>query len=88
MVTNVCTLSHLVPFLFRSTVFSIADSPNCCSGSYSLPAACPPSGVAFYSFYKDNCPNAYAYAYDEGSGTALWTCDSGLRADYTLTFCP
>jgi hypothetical protein len=34
------------------------------------------------------CPNAYAYAYDESSNTALWTCDSGLAADFALTFCP
>jgi len=37
---------------------------------------------------EGNCPNSYAYAFDEGSGTALWTCDSALNADYTLTFCP
>lgn len=37
---------------------------------------------------EGNCPNAYAYAYDESSNTALWTCDSSLNADYTLTFCP
>jgi hypothetical protein len=45
-------------------------------------------GVAFYDYFKGNCPNAYAYAFDESSGTALWTCDSGLNANYTLTFCP
>ncbi|OBZ76845.1 Pathogenesis-related protein 5 [Grifola frondosa] len=64
------------------------DSANCCSGSHSTAATCPSSGVAFYSFFKGNCPDAYAYAFDESSGTALWTCDSGLNADYTLTFCP
>ncbi|KAL4242727.1 Thaumatin family protein [Abortiporus biennis] len=64
------------------------NSPNCCSGSFDTAATCPPSGVQFYSFFKGNCPNAYAYAFDESSGTALWTCDSGLNADYTLTFCP
>ncbi|KAF8964742.1 thaumatin [Flammula alnicola] len=45
-------------------------------------------GVAFYSYFKSNCPNAYAYAFDESSGTALWTCNSSLNADYTVTFCP
>lgn len=45
-------------------------------------------GVAFYDYFKGNCPNSYVYAFDESSGTALWTCDSGLKADYTLTFCP
>ncbi|KAF8810309.1 thaumatin-like protein [Phlegmacium glaucopus] len=64
------------------------NSPNCCSGSFSTPATCPSSGVAFYSYFKNNCPRSYAYAYDESSNTALWTCNSGLKADYTLTFCP
>jgi len=64
------------------------NSPNCCSGSYDTAATCPSSGVEDYSYFKSNCPNSYAYAYDESSGTALWTCDSSLQADYTLTFCP
>ncbi|CAL1710247.1 unnamed protein product [Somion occarium] len=64
------------------------NSPNCCSGSFDTAATCPNSNVAFYGFFKGNCPNAYAYAFDESSGTALWTCDSNLNADYTLTFCP
>nr|ALA44968.1 thaumatin-like protein 6 [Moniliophthora perniciosa] len=64
------------------------DSANCCSGSHSTPDTCPPDGVQFYDFFKGACPNSYAYAYDERSDTALWTCDSSLNADYTLTFCP
>ncbi|EMD36872.1 hypothetical protein CERSUDRAFT_95144 [Gelatoporia subvermispora B] len=64
------------------------NSPNCCTGSHNTPATCPPSDVDYYSFFKGNCPDAYAYAYDESSGTALWTCDSTLAADYTVTFCP
>ncbi|EKM57115.1 uncharacterized protein PHACADRAFT_254685 [Phanerochaete carnosa HHB-10118-sp] len=65
-----------------------ANSPNCCSGQYDTAATCPSSGVAYYSYFKGNCPNAYAYAYDESSGTALWTCNSALAPDYTVTFCP
>ncbi|KAL5478575.1 hypothetical protein ACEPAI_2759 [Sanghuangporus weigelae] len=65
-----------------------ANSPNCCSGQYNTPETCPPSGVQYYDYFKSRCPNSYVYAYDESSGTALWTCDSGLAADYTLTFCP
>ncbi|PAV18276.1 thaumatin [Pyrrhoderma noxium] len=64
------------------------DSPNCCTGQFNTALTCPSSGVAYYSYFKSNCPDAYAYAYDESSGTALWTCDSGLQADYLLTFCP
>jgi len=44
------------------------------------------TGVEFYSYFHSNCPNAYAYAFDDAAG--LKTCDSGLNADYTLTFCP
>ncbi|KAK7037418.1 hypothetical protein VNI00_011168 [Paramarasmius palmivorus] len=63
------------------------DSANCCSGSHNTPETCPVDGVQFYDYFKDGCPNSYAYAYDEPSG-ALKQCDSGLAADYTLTFCP
>ncbi|KAH8112930.1 Osmotin, thaumatin-like protein [Phellopilus nigrolimitatus] len=65
-----------------------ANSPNCCSGQFDTPQTCPSSGVEYYSYFKGNCPNAYAYAFDESSNTALWRCDSGKNADYTLTFCP
>ncbi|KAA1471977.1 thaumatin-like protein [Dentipellis sp. KUC8613] len=65
-----------------------SNSANCCSGSFSTAQTCPSSGVAFYSYFKGSCPNSYAYAFDESSNTALWTCDSGLNADYSLTFCP
>ncbi|PVG04004.1 thaumatin-like protein [Serendipita vermifera] len=64
------------------------NSPNCCSGNYDTPATCPPSGVQYYSYFKDNCPLSYAYAYDESSGTALFTCPASKSADYTITFCP
>jgi len=64
------------------------NSPSCCSGSHNTPATCPPSGVPDYKYFKNNCPNSYVYAYDESSGTALWTCPSSSNSDYTITFCP
>ncbi|KDQ56819.1 hypothetical protein JAAARDRAFT_179503 [Jaapia argillacea MUCL 33604] len=64
------------------------NSPDCCSGSYNTAATCPTTGVQYYWYFKGNCPNSYAYAYDESSNTALWTCNSALLANYTLTFCP
>ncbi|KAF8323881.1 Osmotin thaumatin-like protein [Clavulina sp. PMI_390] len=65
-----------------------SDSPACCSGSYDTAATCPSSGVPNYSYFKDNCPDSYVYAYDESSGTALWTGASSDESDYTVTFCP
>ncbi|EPT04616.1 Osmotin thaumatin-like protein [Fomitopsis schrenkii] len=64
------------------------NSPNCCTGQYDTAATCPSSGVAYYSYFKDNCPNAYCYAYDESSGTAIHTCATSDNAEYTVTFCP
>ena len=37
---------------------------------------------------ESNCPDSYAYAYDENSGTALWSCGQEYNSDYTITFCP
>lgn len=56
-----------------------SNSPSCCSGQYDTPATCPPSGVPHYSYFKNNCPDSYVYAYDESSGTALWTCSSAAE---------
>jgi hypothetical protein len=65
-----------------------SNSASCCSGDFSTPATCPPSGVPDYEYFKQGCPDSYVYAYDESSGTALWTCNGSLAADYTITFCP
>ncbi|KAL7277766.1 hypothetical protein ACG7TL_008709 [Trametes sanguinea] len=59
------------------------NNPNCCTGTFNNPSTCTPSGVDFYSYFKGNCPNAYAYAFDDPS--ALFHCSN---ADYTITFCP
>ncbi|KAG9038619.1 hypothetical protein FS837_001207 [Tulasnella sp. UAMH 9824] len=64
------------------------NSPSCCSGSHSTPATCPNSGVPHYTYFKSRCPNSYVYAYDESSGTALWTCPASKKPNYTITFCP
>ncbi|GAA5886488.1 hypothetical protein JCM6882_001653 [Rhodosporidiobolus microsporus] len=64
-----------------------ANSQNCCSGDYSTPDKCPASGVQYNSFFKKYCKDAYSFAYDESSGSALWTCKHSLKADYTVTFC-
>ncbi|WVQ79506.1 hypothetical protein IAT38_001605 [Cryptococcus sp. DSM 104549] len=58
----------------------------CCTGAYANPDLCVACGVDYYSLFKDNCNTSYAYAYDEKSKTALWTCPG--RPDYTIEFCP
>ncbi|KZV68797.1 Osmotin, thaumatin-like protein [Peniophora sp. CONT] len=62
------------------------DPAACCTGDHSTPATCPTSGVPFYSYFKDACPDAYAYAYDDLTST--FHCPESDGADYTITFCP
>ncbi|GAA5904454.1 hypothetical protein JCM6882_008913 [Rhodosporidiobolus microsporus] len=58
----------------------------CCSGAHATPDTCPSSAIPNYPWWKKSCPIAYAFAYDEASGTALFTCTK--RVDWTITFCP
>lgn len=44
--------------------------------------------IILRSYFKSACPNAYAYAYDEASQSALFTCPYSQKASYTVTFCP
>ena len=44
--------------------------------------------MQYYDYFKSQCRNSYVFPYDEASKTALWTCDSNKRADFTITLCP
>ncbi|KAF8011769.1 hypothetical protein BT93_I0033 [Corymbia citriodora subsp. variegata] len=65
----------------KSACDAFGDPKYCCSGAYSSPATCKPSGYS--EFFKKACPTAYSYAFDDGTST--FTCPS---ADYVITFCP
>uniref|UniRef100_J3MKA0 Thaumatin-like protein n=1 Tax=Oryza brachyantha TaxID=4533 RepID=J3MKA0_ORYBR len=54
----------------------------CCRGRFASPAACGPS--RYSKLFKAQCPQAYSYAFDDGSST--FTC--GNATGYRLTFCP
>ncbi|KAF7139307.1 hypothetical protein RHSIM_Rhsim07G0235200 [Rhododendron simsii] len=53
----------------------------CCTGNYSTPVTCPPT--QYSELFKQACPDAYSYAYDDASST--FTCTG---ANYLITFCP
>ncbi|KAK1388264.1 Thaumatin-like protein 1 [Heracleum sosnowskyi] len=53
----------------------------CCTGSYGSPQSCKPT--AYSRIFKNACPRAYSYAYDDP--TSIATCTGG---SYFLTFCP
>ncbi|CAI0407581.1 unnamed protein product [Linum tenue] len=54
----------------------------CCSGEFNTPEKCPPTGYS--KLFKAQCPQAYSYAYDDGSST--FTCPTG--DNYLVVFCP
>jgi hypothetical protein len=55
---------------------------TCCRGANNTPATCPPPPGA--QVFKQACPEAYSYAYDDGTST--FTCSR--PTGYTVTFCP
>ncbi|XP_073153960.1 thaumatin-like protein 1b [Henckelia pumila] len=65
----------------RSACEAFGDPRYCCSGEHGTPDTCGPS--AYSAFFKNACPMAYSYAYDDRSST--FTCAS---SDYVVTFCP
>lgn len=60
---------------------SVYDSDEyCCRGTYNSPMTCQASN--YTKAFKQACPAAYSYAYDDP--TSLFTCTG---ADYVVAFC-
>lgn len=60
------------------------EDKYCCIGEYQAgPPACPPQ-EPYYSLFKDACPDAYAYAYDDRASTFI--CDFNGEPDYKIIF--
>ncbi|KAG0502111.1 hypothetical protein HPP92_002183 [Vanilla planifolia] len=66
----------------RSACEAFGSPQYCCSGAYGGPDTCKPS--AYSEFFKNACPRAYSYAYDDATST--FTCSAGTS--YQITFCP
>ncbi|KAJ4838996.1 hypothetical protein Tsubulata_049368 [Turnera subulata] len=66
----------------KSACEAFRQPQYCCNGAYSTPDTCKPS--SYSAAFKNACPRAYSYAYDDKSST--FTC--GSSPDYQITFCP
>ncbi|KAI3872847.1 hypothetical protein MKW92_028931 [Papaver armeniacum] len=66
----------------KSACEALQQPQYCCTGAYSTPETCPPTNYS--KIFKDSCPQAYSYAYDDKTST--FTCASG--GNYLITFCP
>ncbi|KAK8704510.1 hypothetical protein V6N13_048132 [Hibiscus sabdariffa] len=53
----------------------------CCTGDHATPQTCSPT--EYSKMFKNACPTAYSYAYDDAS--SIRTCSG---SDYWITFCP
>ncbi|XP_052201296.1 pathogenesis-related protein 5-like isoform X2 [Diospyros lotus] len=53
----------------------------CCTGEHSTPATCSPTQYSM--MFKNACPTAYSYAYDDATSTCTCT-----GSDYLIQFCP
>ncbi|XP_038977794.1 thaumatin-like protein 1 isoform X1 [Phoenix dactylifera] len=65
----------------KSACEAFGSPQYCCSGAYGNPNTCKPS--SYSQFFKNACPRAYSYAFDDASST--FTC---YNANYLITFCP
>ncbi|KAL6640274.1 hypothetical protein ACP70R_022123 [Stipagrostis hirtigluma subsp. patula] len=67
----------------KSACEAFGSAQYCCNGEYGNPNTCKPS--AYSQFFKNACPRAYSYAYDDATST--FTCAGG-DTTYVITFCP
>ncbi|XP_022923188.1 thaumatin-like protein 1b [Cucurbita moschata] len=65
----------------KSACGAFGEPQYCCNGEYGSPSTCRPT--SYSEFFKSACPQAYSYAYDDGTST--FTC---AAANYLITFCP
>lgn len=66
----------------KSACLAFNKPEYCCTGDHSTPETCPPTNYS--KLFKNLCPKAYSYAYDDKSST--FTCNTG--SSYVITFCP
>ncbi|XP_043718174.1 thaumatin-like protein 1b isoform X1 [Telopea speciosissima] len=65
----------------KSACEAFGSDEYCCTGAYNTAATCPPT--SYSQIFKEQCPQAYSYAYDDQTST--FTCTA---ANYLITFCP
>lgn len=66
----------------KSACEAFNDDAHCCRGPNNTPDTCPPTDYS--RRFKNACPDAYSYAYDDPSST--FRCATGVN--YLITFCP
>ncbi|XP_044020752.1 thaumatin-like protein 1b [Aphidius gifuensis] len=60
----------------------------CCAGAHNKPETCRSTDWPqdYPKMFKDQCPDAYSYAYDDHKST--FTCKGNPDTSYDIVFCP
>ncbi|KAJ4705020.1 Thaumatin [Melia azedarach] len=66
----------------KSACAALNQPQYCCTGAFGTAETCPPTKYSM--IFKNQCPEAYSYAYDDPTST--FSCTGG--ANYVVTFCP
>lgn len=66
----------------KSACLAFNQPQYCCTGDFNNANTCKPT--EYSTFFKNQCPLAYSYAYDDKDST--FTCSGG--PNYAITFCP
>ncbi|OMO81826.1 Thaumatin [Corchorus capsularis] len=66
----------------KSACVVFGEPQYCCTGEYNSATRCQPTNYS--RIFKNQCPQAYSYAYDDQSST--FSCTGG--PNYLITFCP
>ena len=75
---------YLCFFLTFTACEKYKTNDQCCSGPNNTPATCPQGNIKTYWLFKNQCPDAYAYAYDDN--TSLIRCGD-TSTNYNVFFC-
>ncbi|KAL5224436.1 hypothetical protein ABZP36_011075 [Zizania latifolia] len=65
----------------KSACQAFRSAQYCCSGAYGAPSTCSPTSYSL--LFKNACPNAYSYAYDDATST--FTC-AAAGGGYDVVF--
>ncbi|XP_061367569.1 thaumatin-like protein 1a, partial [Gastrolobium bilobum] len=66
----------------KSACLAFNQPQYCCTSDFNTAEKCPPT--KYSDIFKQQCPDAYSYAYDDKTST--FTCFS--NPDYAITFYP
>lgn len=74
----------------KSACMAFNTDDYCCRGAHDRPETCRSSDwkVNYPAIFKQSCPDAYSYAYDDTSSTYTCHGNGGAKTGYVIKFCP